>query len=183
MLLHPWRESAGDALALGQRPVELAGLRLSPSEQKICKEVTRELKERRVVGIRPYARPPPKHELRFSLPAFEQRKAWASRHMLLPRLGGAASHLRYLRQATALKHPLGAQPMALPSDLRAAIAYVSGKAGGVVADRVARRAGSYRGVGSRLNCVVACCCAWLYMAGYGCIFVYMAVWLYLVVCG
>jgi len=137
-MLLSWRQSTRDALDLGRRPIELAGLRLSPSEARICKEVTRELKERRIVGLQAYARPQPKHQLRYRLPAFEQRKDWASRHVLLPRLGGTAAHLRYFRQATELPHPLGVRPTALPADLQAAVAYVSGRAGGVVADRVKR---------------------------------------------
>ena len=137
-MLFSWRQATRDALDLGRRPIELAGLTLSPSEARVCKEVTRELKERRIVGLKAFARPQPKHQLKYSLPAFEQRKAWASRHMLLPRLGGTAAHLRYLSRATQLPHPLGVRPTAMPADLQAAIAYVSGKAGGVVADRVKR---------------------------------------------
>ena len=90
-MLFSFRQAARDALDLGRRPIELAGLRLSPSEVRICKDVTRGLKERRIVGLQAYARPLPKSQLKYSLPAFEQRKAWASRRMLLPRLGGTAS--------------------------------------------------------------------------------------------
>lgn len=147
-MLFSFRQAARDALDLGRRPIELAGLRLSPSEVRICKDVTRGLKERRIVGLQAYARPLPKSQLKYSLPAFEQRKAWASRRMLLPRLGGTAAHLRYLRQAMELQHPLGVRPSAMPADLQAAVAYVSGKAGGVAADRGKRlewlRAGAER---------------------------------------
>lgn len=137
-MLQAWRQSARDALDLGRKPIELAGLRLSPSEASIYKQVAREMKERRIVGLEPYVRPQPKSSLKFTYPAFEQRKAWASRRMLLPRLGGSAAHLRYFRQATELPHPLGARPSALPADLQAAVAYVTGKAAGVVADRAKR---------------------------------------------
>ena len=130
-----WKRSASHALALGRRPVELAGVRLSPQEQAACTQVTRELRERRVAGLQPFVRPRPKQETRLDFPGFEQRKAWASRHMLLPRMGGSAAHLRYLRKATELPHPLGLRPSTLPPDLQAAVAFVAAKGARVAADR------------------------------------------------
>ena len=122
------------------RPLELAGLRLplGSAEDRLCKQITRELKERRVVGLKPYVRPPSKESLRFRLPHFSQRKAWASRHMLLPRLGGVAAHVRYYKQALETPHPLCAKGSSLPDDLLAAVAYVVGKGEGTAQDRASR---------------------------------------------
>ena len=121
-------------------PLELAGVRLDPQERSLCARVTRDLASNRIRGIQPYQRPPSKDSLRFKLPHFEQRRAWASRRMLLPRKGGVAAHLRYYREATSLPHPLRSVTSDLPPDLKAAVEYVVSKGANVSKDRDARLA-------------------------------------------
>ena len=122
------------------RPLELAGLRLLPGSEddRLCTQITRELRERRVVGLKPFVRPPSKESLRFRLPHFEQRKAWASRHALLPRMGGVAAHVRFYKRALETPHPLCAKGSSLPDDLLAAVAYVVGKGESAPQDRASR---------------------------------------------
>ena len=102
--------------------------------------VQRELKHERIQGIEPHLRPPPKSASMFSTPPFEQRKAWAGRCMLLPRMGGRAAKLRYYKAACALPHPLQATDVKLPTDLLAAVRFVVGKGERVEAERSRRLA-------------------------------------------
>ena len=126
-----------DALR-SQTPLELAGVNLSPREQRLCATITQDLRRRRIHNIPAYARPPSKESARFKVPHFSQRRAWASRRMLLPRKGGVAAHLRYYREATALQHPLSSLASELPPDLQAAVEYVVAKGAGVSKDREIR---------------------------------------------
>lgn len=116
-------------------PLELAGVRLGPQERSLCARVSRDLAHNRIRGIQPYQRPPPKESMRFKIPQFQQRRAWASRRMLLPRKGGPGSHLRYYSEATSLPHPLSTVTSDLPPDLKAAVEYVVAKGERVSKDR------------------------------------------------
>ena len=84
-----------DALR-SQTPLELAGVNLSPREQRLCATITQDLRRRRIHNIPAYARPPSKESARFKVPHFSQRRAWASRRMLLPRKGGSCGALALL---------------------------------------------------------------------------------------
>ena len=93
--------------------IELAGLHLSSVERTLYNSVRRELKSERIQGLQPYARPV-LPERKASTPAtFEQRRAWASKSMLLPRMGGAGAMLRYYKSACGMAHPLrqGRRPL------------------------------------------------------------------------
>ena len=120
--------------------IELAGLRLTSGERRLYDGVRRELKHQLIQGLRPYDRTPAK-EAAGALDAaqhFEQRKAWAGRRMLLPRMGGAAAKLRYLRAACRVQHPLRPQAPKLPPDLLAAVRFVATKGERVVQERQRR---------------------------------------------
>ena len=120
--------------------IELAGLRLSPQERRLYEDVRGELKRERIQGLGPHVRPPPKSSSTFTTLPFEQRRAWAGRRMLLPRMGGAAAKLRYYKAACEVRHPLQTADVKLPTDLLAAVRFVAGKGGRVVADRDRRLA-------------------------------------------
>ena len=129
--------SAGFELSRGSA-IELAGLRLTLAERSLYNGVRRALKAERIQGLQQYVRPEAQDRKSKAPPTFEQRKAWASRDMLLPRMGGAGAALRYYKAACELPHPLRQRPSALPSDLQAAIRYVSRKGARVVDDRSRR---------------------------------------------
>ena len=131
--------SAASALSRSRgSAIELAGIRLSPQERRTYEDVRRELKRERIQGIKPQTRPPAKSASTFTTLPFEQRRAWAGRHMLLPRMGGLASKLRYYKAACKLQHPLQTADVKLPADLLAAVRFVSGKGDRIEADRARR---------------------------------------------
>ena len=97
--------AAGLGLSFGSA-VELAGLRLTSTERALYNDVRRRLKRELVQGMGPYERPVVQ-ERKSSTPAtFEQRRAWASKKMLIPRLGGAGAMLRHYKAACEVSHPL-----------------------------------------------------------------------------
>lgn len=131
--------AAGLGLSFGSA-VELAGLRLTSTERALYNDVRRRLKRELVQGMGPYERPVVQ-ERKSSTPAtFEQRRAWASKKMLIPRLGGAGAMLRHYKAACEVSHPLRQRPVDMPQDLAAAVRYVSRKGAAVVQDRATRSA-------------------------------------------
>ena len=126
--------SAGLELSFGSA-IELAGLRLSSDERALYNDVRRVLKAERIQGLGRYARPQAQERKSKLAPTFEQWRAWASKKMLLPRMGGQGATLRYFKAACQLPHPLGHRPPSLPVDLQASVRYVSRKGDAVVADR------------------------------------------------
>ena len=133
------RVSAQEGLQLSfGSAIELTGLRLSSVERALYNSVRRELKAERIQGLQPYSRPVLSERKASTPVSFEQRRAWASKSMMLPRMGGAGAMLRYYKAACALPHPLRQRPSALPQDLQASIRYVSRKESKVRVDRERR---------------------------------------------
>ena len=131
--------ASGLELSFGSA-VELAGLRLTSTERALYNDVKRRLKRELMQGMGPYERPVVQ-ERKSSTPAtFEQRRAWASKKMLIPRLGGAGAMLRHYKAACEVSHPLRQRPVSMPQDLAAAVRYVSRKGAAVVQDRATRSA-------------------------------------------
>ena len=110
------------------------------TERALYNDVKRRLKRELMQGMGPYERPVVQ-ERKSSTPAtFEQRRAWASKKMLIPRLGGAGAMLRHYKAACEVSHPLRQRPVSMPQDLAAAVRYVSRKGAAVVQDRATRSA-------------------------------------------
>ena len=129
--------------------VELAGLVLSPTERSEYESVRRLLVRERIQGITEHVRPTDRSAASYQQP-FEQRKSWAGRSMLIGRMGGAAAKLRYYKAACGVQHPMQHHTPPLPSDLLAAVRYVSGKGAKVAADR-RRRLDMLESCGARLR--------------------------------